>query len=496
MTIGERVKAAVRNWLNIQEPQGVSVSIKQRLNHEAEVFKYRVWWRGEANELAEMYSSLGEVDSFWGAPKTGTSSLRKLHSGLPGMITSVLTDVCIDDLYSIELDKEQSRWDEIAKGNDFDALLKLTVEEVLALGDGAIKLSYDPSFPEPLIMEFYPADKVDFVLYRGRLQEIVFKTVKRIGSHDYTLQEHYSNAGIRYSALNAQGAEIELSTVPDFAALEAREFKAPFMAAVPVLFNRSKKYPGRGASVLYGKLNSLESYDEVVSQWMLAIRRGQLKNYVPEELIPRNPKTGEMMPLSEFDNDFIKTSVDPGMVGNGNATLKIEHTQGTIQSEALLSAYITMLDLCLQGVISPSTLGIDTKKLDNAEAQREKEKTTLYTRNKVLNALNKIIPRIVLAALQFDAEMKGAAMLGNIDIAVSFGGYANPSFEAQVETIVKGRIGGIMSIEASVDELYGDTKDDEWKKKEVARLKAEAGYTDMPEPAVNSDGVIDDGEPT
>jgi len=247
---------------------------------------------------------------------------------------------------------------------------------------------------------------------------------------------------------------------------------------------------------LYGKLNSLESYDEVVSQWMLAIRRGQLKNYVPEELIPRNPKTGEMMPLSEFDNDFIKTSVDPGMVGNGNATLKIEHTQGTIQSEALLSAYITMLDLCLQGVISPSTLGIDTKKLDNAEAQREKEKTTLYTRNKVLNALNKIIPRIVLAALQFDAEMKGAAMLGNIDIAVSFGGYANPSFEAQVETIVKGRIGGIMSIEASVDELYGDTKDDEWKKKEVARLKAEAGYTDMPEPAVNSDGVIDDGEPT
>jgi len=42
-----------------------------------------------------------------------------------------------------------------------------------------------------------------------------------------------------------------------------------------------------------------------------------------------------------------------------------------------------------------------------------------------------------------------------------------------------------MSIEASVDELYGDTKDDEWKQEEIARLKAEQGISDMEEPALN-----------
>ena len=42
-----------------------------------------------------------------------------------------------------------------------------------------------------------------------------------------------------------------------------------------------------------------------------------------------------------------------------------------------------------------------------------------------------------------------------------------------------------MSVEASVDELYGDTKDDEWKQEEVARLKAEQGISDMGEPALN-----------
>ena len=43
-----------------------------------------------------------------------------------------------------------------------------------------------------------------------------------------------------------------------------------------------------------------------------------------------------------------------------------------------------------------------------------------------------------------------------------------------------------MSIEASVEELYGDTKDDKWKEDEVARLKAEQGISQVEEPLINS----------
>ena len=59
--------------------------------------------------------------------------------------------------------------------------------------------------------------------------------------------------------------------------------------------------------------------------------------------------------------------------------------------------------------------------------------------------------------------------------------------ESQVETVSKAKQGGIMSVEASVDELYGDTKDDDWKQEEVARLKAEQGISDMEEPALNTE---------
>ena len=45
-----------------------------------------------------------------------------------------------------------------------------------------------------------------------------------------------------------------------------------------------------------------------------------------------------------------------------------------------------------------------------------------------------------------------------------------------------------------VDELYGDTKDEEWKKEEVARLKAEQGITDEEEPALKLEGeMINEG---
>ena len=46
----------------------------------------------------------------------------------------------------------------------------------------------------------------------------------------------------------------------------------------------------------------------------------------------------------------------------------------------------------------------------------------------------------------------------------------------------------------SVDELYGDSKDDKWKAEEVARLKAEQGIVDIEEPAVNFDLEMGENE--
>ena len=159
--------------------------------------------------------------------------------------------------------------------------------------------------------------------------------------------------------------------------------------------------------------------------------------------------------------------------------------QPVIPHDSYMASYITALDLCLQGVISPSTLGIDTKKLDNADAQREKEKTTLYTRNAIVKALQETLPDVVAMCINADNIFLHKKGVEEVKVNVSFGEYANPSFESQVETIAKAKQGGIMSIERCVEELYGDTLDEHCKEEEIARLKAEQGIQDMEEPAVN-----------
>ena len=56
-----------------------------------------------------------------------------------------------------------------------------------------------------------------------------------------------------------------------------------------------------------------------------------------------------------------------------------------------------------------------------------------------------------------------------------------------MDTVGKAKQYGIMSLETSVDQLYGDTWTDEEKEAEVEKLKIEQGIQDMQEPAVNLD---------
>lgn len=486
MKIMDKVKDKMRNFLEIKEPNGISINIEQLLDFEGETFKNKIWYRGEPNELHRFYTSLNDRISnkhFWGSAPSKGMNIRKIHTGLPSLIVDVLTDVCTDDYLGVKLDIRQEEWDEIAEENNFRQLIKDCVTEPLVKGDGAFKLSYDETVSNLPIIEFFPAERVDYEYNRGRLTAFVFKTEKQFNDKKLTLKEHYSKDGIKYTLENEDGKECDMSSFPELAGLQPVKNNAQFIPAVKVMYRKSKKFPGRGQSIYSTKYDNFDALDEAFSQWMLAVRKGQIKNYIPKNFLPVNPYTGEVKSANDFDNDFIALEEDTAE----GAKNKIESTQGEIQHEALLSTYVTALDLCLQGIISPSTLGIDVKKLDNAEAQREKEKTTLYSRNRIVDVLQTVIPELVLKTLKFKDAINNTVAEKEPEITVNFGGYANPSFEAQVETVGKARSSYIMSVEASIDELYGDDKDEEWKKQEVQRIKEEQGIVEMDEPAVSDD---------
>ena len=483
--MSDRIKSGIRSWLRIEPAQRNTFHITETLDYESNAIKNRLWYRGDSEELTQLYGQMpGDRTRFWAATSTPGLEIRKIHTGLPGMITDVLASIVIADMNEIEITAgRKTEWDEIAEDNSFNELVSDALTETLYIGDGAFKISFDTILSKYPIIEFYPGDKIDIVYDRGRIKEIIFKTVYEHDRKEYLLQETYGNKYINYT-LQCGDKDVELTAIPQTAGLKPVTWQDNFCMAVPFKIFKSSKWKGRGKSIFDGKIDSFDSFDEAWSQWMDALRKNRTKEYIPEDMLPRNPNTGEVLKPNAFDNSYIKT--DSPM--SEKATKEIKLIQGDIPHESYLSTYITALDLCLQGLISPSTLGIDVKKLDNAEAQREKEKATLYTRNKIVEALQNTLPKVIDTVIKsWDTWNKKA--VEDLEVEVPFGEYANPSFESQVETVGKGKTQGIMSIEACVEELYGDSKDDDWKAEEIKRLKAEQGIMEMEEPAVNMEGV-------
>ena len=252
--------------------------------------------------------------------------------------------------------------------------------------------------------------------------------------------------------------------------------------AVPLIIFPSNKWKGRGKALFDSKTDNLDALDEVISQWLDAVRMGRIKRYIPEDMIPRDPDTGQLLEANPFDNDYVAVNA---LVSEG-AVNKIDISQPQISYEAYVNSYASFLDLVLQGIISPATLGIDLKKTDNAEAQREKEKITLHMRGKIVESLTTTLPKLAATVMQVN-DILYQNHPGEYECTVKFGEYASPDFDSTVDTVVKAKSGGVMSIEQSVEEMYGDT----WTKeqKEEARLKAEQGVAELEEPSVNMDGL-------
>lgn len=493
MGIMDNVKRRLQSWLNINPPLAMMINIQEVLDYEGNAIKNRIWYRGDSNEIEQLYWQIPKHASstmyqmFWSSRPTPGMEMRKIHTGLPATIVDLLAGIVTSSLNDVDFggnEPIQELWVEhIDKENHIKSIVEKCVKEVLFIGDGAFKISLDSELSDYPIVEFYAGDKVKYECKRGRVQEVVFRSFFEVDNNKYELREHYGHGYIDYELFKGD-AQIDIGSVAEFSQYQRVEWDGNDMMCVPVKFYTSNKFENRGQSIFDRKIDAFDSLDEAYSQWIDALRAGRTKEYIPISLIPRDPETGKVLRPNAFDNRYIQTDADmKERAGN-----MITTQSGDIRHDSYMATYSTALDLCLQGLMSPSTLGIDVKKLDNAEAQREKEKVTLYTRDVIIEALQPKIEELIDIVIKtYYRSINEIAPEYTIDI--TFQDYANPSFESQIETIGKGRMDGILSIEACVDELYGDDKDEDWKKEEVERLKTEQGLLEVDEPSVNADKV-------
>lgn len=475
----------IKKLFRIQPAREREIVIIEPHTFLADVIRNKLWYRGDSAELEQYFKKTARWDvekaRFWAA--TAQGKVRKMHSGIVSIVVDRYRDIVLADLDAVTFGEGQEildeLWEEIFEKADLNNVIGEAISGVLASGDGAFKITADECSPYPIV-EFYDAENVDYVFKHSQLKEIKFYTSYKSGSKDFRLEEIYGRGYIHYKLYDEYGHETSLKQLPETEHLIDIGIEGELMLAVPLKVLSSVKYKHRGKALFESKTDVLDGLDEVISQWMDAIRMGRIKRYIPENLIPRDPDSGQLLPANPFDNDFI--AIGDNMAEKSNQ--QVEVSQPQISYEAYVNSYANFLDMVLQGIMSPSTLGIDLKKTDNAESQREKEKVTLHVRNKIVDALNDTLPKLFQVILQCYDLMCGKAP-GEYDPSVKFGEYASPDFDSTVDTIGKAKQFGVMSLETSVEQLYGDTWTQDEKDAEVERLKAEQGIAQLEEPAIN-----------
>ena len=491
--IGEKVRTVIKNWLHIQAAPENSITIMEPLSFQASVIRNQVWYRGDASELDQLYKQLGVGDTvnaarFWAASPPN-EKLRKIHSGLPAIVVDTLAYLVKSDLDDIDFGKSgdgEDNWESITDtengGINFPDILGKGIVGALKSGDGAFKISVDQDASSFPIVEFYEADRVDYIQKHGITTGVNFWTPYAVGAQMYRLRESYEVGKIYYVLFKGEtdNNEVPLDTVPELADLGKHNpvvYDGGFRMAIPLKFLENPKFSGRGKAIYENKLDSFDAHDEVISQWMDALRAGRVKKYIPRDLIPTDPYTGLPMPPNDFGSNYVITNTDT----HENAQSKIQTEQPDINYDAFLSTYTATLDMCLQGIVSPATLGIDIGKMSSADAQREKKDVTGYTRNTITGVLEKALPELISSILKTYDVMQEEPV-GDYEPTVSFGEYGAPSFDARVDVVNKASTANTMSVETQVDELWGSSKDDGWKEKEVIRIKQLRGIEVIDEP--------------
>ena len=476
--IGERMRNKVRSWLRITPATGQSYNIIERTTREAEVMKAQMWYRGDADELFQFFHQASDADgikgSFWGSvPADG--SVRKIHSGLPAIIADTVAYIVKSDMDCIKAPPEwDDMKDEVSK-QGFVETVGQAIITALVDGDGAFRIKVtDNEYPQ---LEFISGLRCEF----DDDDSVIICTEYGYNNRSYLLREVYSENRVESHLYDDNDKEISLDTLPELEGLQpVIVFDGDYSLAVPMMFFASPKYAGRGKSIFSGgRSDCFDSLDEVISQWWDAVRQGRVKQYLPESMVPRNPENGSLLPPNSFGNNYI-TVTAPIVEG---VAAKIETVQPEINYDAYASSYMNALLMCLQGIISPATLGIDVGKMSSGEAQREKKDVTGHTRNIVTSVLEQVLPKVIEGLLKTYDNMRSLYPQDR-EVSVSFGEYGAPDFDSRVETVGKAATYGIMSTQTQVEELWGGSQDDEWKAAEVARIKAEKGILTADEPSV------------
>ena len=458
--------------------------------------EYNIWYGGDGDELLNYYThaNMYEVNyepfyarnkrSYFWAISSSETDIKRTHSGQPRNIVDTLVGICRFPTISAKVTGDGQ--------NIVDANLRKIIEEgrlkdvyrqeqlplTLVEGWGCYKICWDKDISDYPFATYYRAENVDFIYKSNRIVSVVFKDYYTAeDGKQYMLAETRSikydkDADNRYLAIEyelfrlsgsdddiAAAEKIDLKSIEKFAELQDMKVSnCNLLLAVPcILFANTSKVGGYGRSIFTGKIDLFDDLDQCLSQASNSVRKSTPVEYFNADYLERDPKTG--MPIQPHAYDRKYTVINGQRNSDGTSTGEaVQTTQPNIDFGQYSEQAVQILLQIINGVMSPATLGIDIAKKDNAEAQREKEKVTIFTRNGIIDSetliLKSLCSQLLCAKELMDSEK---ITVRDYDISVKFSEFADSSFENKLEKLGAALDAQCISEEMYMAKLYGDT---------------------------------------
>lgn len=543
MTILERMRARVRgiagSVLKTKRPDDdrtTFINDNEKLGR-MKLKEYDVWYDGDGDELLNFYTRENYIgfnyepfymrnkkNYFWAISST-EAQIKRTHSGQPRNIVDTLVNIMPFPLISagentknLQAVVKESGLEQVYK----DEQLPLTLVE----GWGCWKINWDKDVSDYPSVEYVSAENVDFIYKNGKIIGIVFKNYYTSDKKRYLLLETRSIEWKPNSSA-AEGSEgervlvitnelyelptnmaagdddtllkkVDLKTVSALESVEERIEIGPFdkLFAVPcILLGNTSRQWGYGRSIFTGKIDLFDDLDQALSQSSNAVRLSTPIEYIDEEYLERD-KNGLPKKPKAYDRKYIMMKGQKN--GDGLATGQpVQITQPSVEFNRYSDHAVQILLQILNGILSPATLGIDIAKKDNAAAQREKEKVTIFTRNALINGEERILRSLMEQMLMAKEFMDtGAVSVHAYDISVKFNEFADDSFENKLEALGKAYDMEEISTDMYLNKLYGDTLSDEERAAEKeflesARQARTEAYSNADGGGANTQGMID-----
>lgn len=469
---------------------------------ENKLHEYNVWYTGDAEEILNYYSRAQVIDFnydpiytrnkksyFWCVSAT-EQDIKRTHSGQPRNIVDTLVNIVGVPRIGVgtpngELQEIDKRLQKILKENHFSRMLTQQARPMTFVeGWGAWKINWDKDLSDTPILLYYRANAVDFVYKSGRLVAIIYKDYfQDEKKHDYVLFEirrlEKGNLYIEKELFKMNSStdiiqSVPLKSLPQLRDVQERIVITNFHSFLgyPCIIYEDNNADTYGRSIFTGKIDMFDDLDQCLSQSANTVRRSTTLEYFDTMYLEKDDKTGMPKMPHAFDRKYIAFKGSKNGDGTFSGTGPIQVTQPQVNFEQYSAEATNILLQIISGIMSPATLGIDIAKKDNAEAQREKEKVTIFTRNTVMEEEGETLRRIANDLLCADEFMrKNKVTCSEYDVYVQYDEFADASFENKLEAVLGGWREGLISDDTAIEYLYGKTWPEDKKKKEVDWIK-------------------------